>query len=108
MSINTEFGLYEDAGPEDLLRNIQAYLATPDAIASMEAGSLAGIPAVVPLSKSLLQKFGVVVKQNRLKQFIGWSARNILEKRGYIVEQRGCKVHSKGNIFSVASRYKKA
>ena len=62
-------------------------------------------PAAEPLSPGLHAKFGDPVAVDRIKQMTGHMIRQLLENRGYRLDQSGVRITRKGNIFSSATRY---
>lgn len=76
-------------------------------IIRMETACYLSRPAVEPLSPFLLNRFGAEINRDRIKQMIGHMVRQILEKRGYQLQQGNVKISRVGNIFSRASRYTK-
>lgn len=87
---------------------IWAFLNESDSIARMEAATYLSRPAVEALSPGLLGKFGEGVTERRTKQMIGHMVRQILERAGYSVDRQDVPITRPGNIFSYATRYKKA
>jgi len=74
-------------------------------VTRMETASYLARPAIEPLSPFLLKEFGAVVTQLRIKQMMGHMARQIMEKRGYRLQQSNVRIVRKGNFFASASRY---
>jgi hypothetical protein len=101
------FGPYNGAADNETLHAIQSFLCSEDAVARMEAASDVNKPAAEAISAQLLQRFGNEVKQDRVKQFVGWSIRKVMEAHGFTLAQQNCKICSKGNIFTRASRYRR-
>jgi hypothetical protein len=64
-------------------------------------------PAAEALSAQLAKRFGDVVKENRVKQFIGWYIRRVMEAHGFFLDQQNCKVCSPNNIFTRGARYRR-
>ena len=58
-------------------------------------------------SAQLAKRFGAVVKENSIKQFVGWYIRKIMEGRGFSLDQQNCKVCSPNNVFTRAARYRR-
>jgi DNA-directed RNA polymerase specialized sigma subunit len=101
------FGPYNGAADHETLRAIQDYLRSEDAVARMEAASDVNKPAAEAVSAQLLQRFGKAVENDRVKQFVGWTIRKVMESKGFALAQQNCKICSKGNIFTRASRYRR-
>lgn len=82
-----------------------AFLCQPENILRMETATYLGRPAIEPLSPFLLEAFGDHVRTDRIKQMLGHMVRQIMELRGYRLDQGNVKITRSGNIFTVASRY---
>ena len=104
---NREFGSYRGAADDETLRSIQQYLRSEDALIRMETASELVKPAAEALSRQLTRRFGDIVSKDRVKQFIGWSIRKIMESHGFILDQPNCKVCSPENIFTRGARYRR-
>lgn len=102
-----DFGSYRGAAEDNTLRAIQAYIDSDDAFIRMETASELVKPAAEALSAQLTKRFGEVVRENRVKQFIGWYIRKVMEGRGFSLDQQNCKVCSPNNIFTRAARYRR-
>lgn len=83
------------------------FLNEPETVIRMETASYLSRPAVEPLSPSLLQRFGPMVKRDRIKQMIGHMARQVMEAKGYSLDRSNVKITRVGNMFASASRYVK-
>ncbi len=80
------------------------FLNEPSAKASMINASDSSKPAAEGVSFALLQRFGDGIKQNRVKQFIGFLIRQVMERNGYRHTSYG--QHTKANpVFVTASVY---
>src|ERR1017187_9296489 len=101
-----DFGSYKGAADDDTLRAIQLYIESDDAFIRMETASELVKPAAEALSAQLARRFGDIVRENRVKQFIGWYIRKVMEGRGFSLDQQNCKVCSPNNIFTRAARYR--
>jgi hypothetical protein len=101
-----DFGSYRGAAEDNTLRAIQKYIDSDDAFIRMETASELVKPAAEALSTQLAKRFGDVVKENRVKQFIGWYIRKVMEAHGFSLDQQNCKVCSPNNIFTRAARYR--
>jgi hypothetical protein len=99
------FGPYSSAADAKTLRAIRDFLFEEDSVLRMIVATDLVRPAVEPLSGGLLEKFGDVVRNNGVKKYIGWVARQALEERGYTVDQQNCLVRT-GGLFSRATRYR--
>jgi hypothetical protein len=101
------FGSYKGAAEDETLRAIQDYIESNDALIRMEAATDLVKPAAEVLSAQLINRFGEVVKKDRVKQFIGWYIRKIMEAHGFFLDQQNCKVCSPNNIFTRGARYRR-
>ena len=81
------------------------FLHEPDTIMRMETAAYLSRPSVEPLSPTLLVRFGGEVKRDRIKQMIGHMVRQVMEARGYHLQQGNMKITRIGNIFSRGSRF---
>ena len=82
-------------------------LNSSDIIPRLEAASDLKKPAVEAIQRQLLKEFGEKFKEDdQKKKMTGHMVRQILESRNYNHERHGVKVIT-GNLFSVASRYKR-
>jgi len=86
-------------------RQIWLFLNQSDNIIRMETASYLSRPAAEPLSPGLYEEFGDPVKVDRIKQMTGHMIRQILENRGYQLDQSGVRINRPGNIFASATRY---
>jgi hypothetical protein len=102
-----DFGSYKGAAADETLRSIQDYLESADAMIRMETASELVKPAAEALSAQLTKRFGEVVKKDRVKQFIGWYIRKVMEAHGFSLDQQNCKVCSPNNIFTRGARYRR-
>lgn len=82
-----------------------AFITEPENLIRMETATYLSRPAIEPLSPFLVQRFGTEIAVDRMKQMMGHMVRQIMEQRGYRLEQGNVKITSSGNIFSRASRY---
>lgn len=81
------------------------FLNKPETIARLETATELGKPAVAGIEEQLLETFGEQVLADRVKQMIGHMVRQILEPRGWILDQSEVKVQSVP--FIKAARYKR-
>lgn len=102
-----DFGSYRGAADDETLRSIQDYLKSDDAMIRLEAASELIKPGAEALSFQLTKRFGEVVKKDRVKQFIGWYIRRVMEAHGFSLDQQNCKVCSPNNIFTRGARYRR-
>lgn len=81
------------------------FMTEPENLVRMETATYLSRPAIEPLSPLLVKRFGPDIATDRIKQMMGHMVRQIMENRGYRLEQGNVKITSPGNIFSRASRY---
>jgi len=84
---------------------IWEFLNSERAVTMMETATYLYRPAVEPLSNELEQRFGSVVREDRVKQMIGHMVRQIVEARGYRVDRNNVKIRREDNIFKRGTRY---
>jgi len=77
-----------DAGPfTDVAivwgEQVWAFLNEPSNIVSMTNASDNGIPAPESIASTLFDRFGEGIRQDRVKQFIGFLIRQVMERNGY-------------------------
>lgn len=84
---------------------IWALLTMPESLIRMETATYLSRPAIEPMSPMLSDRFGNRSRVDRIKQMMGHMVRQIMEQRGYRLQQGNVKISSPNNIFSRASRY---
>lgn len=82
-----------------------AFLNEEPNIIRMETATYLSRPALEPLSPFLLERFGERIREDRIKQMLGHMVRQIMEQRGYRLDQTGVQITRDGNMFSRATRY---
>jgi len=87
--------------------DIWDFLNTEEIWFRLELTTQLGHPAAEGVGDKLLEKFGIVVKEDRMKQAIGHMIRPIMEANGYTLEKQGVPCRKKKEVFVYASRYKK-
>lgn len=86
-------------------RAILEFLTQPNNIIRMETATYLSKPAIEPMSPFLEERFAAAVEVDRIKRMMGHMVRQIMEYRGYPIDERDVPITSKGNIFSTAARY---
>lgn len=81
------------------------FLTSPENVARLETASELSKPAVEGIEEQLLETFRENVLADRVKQMIGHMVRQILEQRGWVLDQGDVKVQSVP--FMKASRYRR-
>jgi hypothetical protein len=99
-----EPGVFAQLYESQLGQEIWALLNKKETIASLETASRLGKPAVEGIEEQLLEGFGAEVLADRVKQMIGHMVRQILEHRGWILDQSEVRVSSVP--FIKATRYR--
>lgn len=84
---------------------IWAFLTERENTIRMETATYLSRPAIEPMSPLLYERFGHKITVDRIKQMMGHMVRQIMEQRGYRLQQGNVKITSQSNIFSRASRY---
>ncbi len=103
--MNYNAGRYSTTFANEGGKEIWDFLADPENLIRMETATYLSRPAIEPLSPLLHERFGNRAKQDRIKQMMGHMVRQIMESRGYVLQQGNVKISSANNIFSRASRY---
>ena len=104
--IDFEAGSFSDlAGTTDGTK-LWEYLNSPEALACLETTTYLGRPALEGLQPRMMEKFGAFITVDRWKQLAGRMVRQVMEHRGYALDQTGvrCRV---GDLFTSAARYRK-
>lgn len=104
---NFDAGRFSDIHASKLGREILKFLNEHDNVIRMETASELGRPALEPLADRMIARFGDSVKVDRVKQFIGFATRQVMEANGFQLDAQGVKVRV-GKLFTVASRYCKS
>lgn len=86
-------------------QRIWALLTQEENVARLETASELGKPAVEGIEEQLLAEFREEVLADRVKQMVGHMVRQILEQRGWVLDQTDVKVQSVP--FSKAARYRR-
>jgi hypothetical protein len=86
-------------------RELWNALTSEEVVRDMELASDLGHAAVEAVEETLLQKFESQVLEDRTKQMIGHMVRQIMEKKGYVIDQSNVTI---GSVpFSKGTRYKR-
>jgi hypothetical protein len=89
----------------DIGQRLWSFLTRAETIARLETASELGKPAVEGIEEQLLEEFREEALADRNKQMIGHMVRQIMEQRGWILDQTDVKVQSVP--FSKAARYRR-
>ncbi len=87
---------------------IWLFLNEPENVVRMETATYLSRPAAEPLSPFLLERFGKMVREDRIKQMTGHMIRQVLESNGYRIDRGNVRISREGNIFTSATRYTKS
>ena len=86
-------------------RKLWAFLNDDASVRAMEVATDLGAPAVAGIAEALLRRFRGDVLDNRTKQMVGHMARQVMERRGFVVDQKEVKMNSVP--FAKATRYRR-
>ena len=103
--MNYDSGRYGSTFENENGSDIWEFLTSDESIVRMETATYLSRPAIEPMSPLLIEKFGSEIATDRIKQMMGHMVRQIMEQRGYRLQQGNVKINSRDNIFSRASRY---
>ncbi len=100
-------GSFASAFDTDLGRELWHFLNERSAIHLMEYASDRGRPAVEPLQEPLLERFEQeAIEEHRIRQMIGFMARQVLARSGYDPVTGGVAVKGNG-LFTVGTLYRR-
>jgi hypothetical protein len=103
---NFDAGRFSDIHDSKVGKDVLKFLTDHDNIIRMETASELGRPALEPLGDRMIDRLGDAVKADRVKQFIGFAARQVMESQGFQLDAQGVKIRV-GELFTVASRYRR-
>lgn len=96
-------GTFQALADTPLGKNLWQFLNRELTITRMETATDLGKPAVTGIEEQLLLTFRQDVLDDRVKQMIGHMARQVMESRGYRIQQRNMTIASA--LFSKGTRY---
>ena len=99
-------GSFSDVSNTPLGVEIWAYLHTKDALACLENTTYLIRPALEGLQPHLLAQFGEPIRADRIKQMTGRMVRQVMESRGYTLDQTDVRIRV-GDLYRTAARYVK-
>lgn len=99
-------GVFADPYRTNLGQALWKCLNEPDVQVRMETASDLGRPALEGIENLLLERFGIALVDERVKQMAGHMTRQVMESRGYVMDAQNVKMS--GAPFSRATRYRKA
>lgn len=103
--VEFEAGSFSDISETPMGRDVWQFLNSEESLVRLETTSYLRRPALEGIQRQLLTKFGDAIREDRWKQMIGRMTRQILEGRGYILDQSGVRTKVK-DLFTSASRYR--
>ncbi|MCB0637362.1 MAG: hypothetical protein KDC54_12125 [Lewinella sp.] len=98
-------GRFTDVSDTPIGKKLWAFLNKPETVASLEVASDLGKPAVCGIENTLLEEFAEDILEDRIKQLTGHMIKQIMESRGYVVDQNNVSIRSVP--FTKGTRYKK-
>ncbi len=99
-------GSFSDLAETSTGKALWKFLNTEEALACLDTTTFLQRPALEGLQPQLLAKFGEEIRLDRWKQMTGRMVRQIMESRGYQLDQTGVRTRV-GELFTSAARYKK-
>ena len=99
-------GSFSDLSNTETGRALWLFLNTDKAIDCLETTTYLKRPALEGLQPHLLSEFGEEIRKDRFKQMIGRMVRQIMENRGYRLDQSGVRTRI-NPLFTSAARYTK-
>ncbi len=99
-------GSFSDLAGTPLGKAVWQFLNTEEALACLETTTFLRRPALEGLQPRLVAKFGDEIRADRVKQMTGKMVREIMESRGYQLDQTGVRIRV-GDLFTSAARYRK-
>lgn len=103
---NFDAGSFSNLADASTGKELWKFLNTEKALIRLDTTTFLKRPALEGIQPQLLIKFGKEIKPDRWKQMIGRMVRQIMEHRGYILEQSGVRTRV-GDLFTSAARYRK-
>jgi hypothetical protein len=102
---NYNVGSFTDvSGANNWGNQLWEFLNQPNSVRSMIEASDNNRPAAEAIATRLFERFGDDIKQDRVKQFIGFLIRQVMERNGYCHKTSGRR--TKDNpVFVTASVY---
>lgn len=98
-------GRFSDIAKTATGRDLWKFLNTPQTVHAMEIASELGQPAVAAIGEAALKMFGETMLDDRIKQVTGHMVRQVLERRGFVVDQSDVKINTVP--FSKGTRYRR-
>lgn len=102
--LNFDPGTYSDLADTPDGRRLWEFLQGSDIWLRMETATYLGRPALEAIQPQLLREFSDVIREDRWKQMVGRMVRQVMEFRGYQLDQTGVRL-KRNELFLSASRY---
>ena len=102
--IEFDAGSFSDISGTPTGQGLWQFLNSEETLIRLETTTYLRRPALEGVQRQLLDEFGDEIKKDRWKQMIGRMTRQILESRGYRLDQNGVRTKIK-DLFTSASRY---
>lgn len=104
--LSFDAGSFSDISDTGLGKKLWTFLNSESSLACLDTTTFLKKPALEGLQPQLLEEFGADIASDRYKQMTGRMVRQIMEHRGYTLDQTGVRTRV-GNLFTSAARYKK-
>lgn len=98
-------GSFSDVANTPIGRDVWQFLNTEIILARLDTATFLGRPALEGIQPQLLERFGEEIRPDRYKQMTGRMVRQIMEHRGYILDQANVRTRV-GDLFTSAARYR--
>jgi len=98
-------GSFRDIFETQLGQDIFKLMVQHDSLLQLKTGGFYGCVAVESLSRKLLDAFGDKVRAPRIKRFIGFMGRKIMQQLGFRIESRDIKIRDKVLFVSRGASY---
>lgn len=99
-------GSFSDVSNTPLGHAVWKYLHKDTSIACLETTTYLKRPALEGLQPHLVAEFGDDIRADRVKQMTGRMVRQVMESRGYNLDQTDVGIRV-GDLFKTAARYVK-
>ncbi|KXJ32921.1 hypothetical protein [Pseudomonas sp. HUK17] len=99
-------GSFSDVANTPLASALWQFLHRDTSIACLETTTYLKRPAIEGLQPHLLAEFGDEIKADRVKQMTGRMVKQVMESRGYRLEQIDVSIRRK-DLYKTAARYAK-
>lgn len=97
-------GRFSDIAATELGQKVWAFLNEQETIIKLETATKLRHPAVEAIDADLLSRFGEEIREDRFKQATGAMVRQIMERRGYHIDQSNVVIRN-DVLFTRGTRY---